>query len=35
MEEMAKLKKELLDDGVKPVGLKLVTNDPELKALLA
>ena len=35
MEEMARLKKELLEDGVKPVGLKLITNDPELQDLLS
>ena len=35
IEEMARLKKELLENGVKPVGLKLITNDPELKDLLS
>ena len=34
LQEMAKLKEELLADNIKPVGIKLFTNDPELKELL-
>lgn len=32
--EMATLKEELVADNVKPIGVKLFTNDPDLKELL-
>ena len=35
LEEMAGLKKELLADNIKPVGIQLSTDDPELKRLLS
>ena len=35
MEEMARLMKELLEDGGKPINLKLITDGPELQDVLS